>query len=109
MTRGSPGNSFRDLSRLAALILGLATFVWGLLSGTDLVQAVFKAVVVYLVVSILVLIVNQLLGKLTMMTLEEEIKAKVELEAAQERNQRKKPAEAPATETVKDLRAEEGE
>jgi len=63
---------YRDLSRLAASILGLAAFTWSAISGAGMIDAVFKGLVVYLVASILAMMVNRALGRMTELALEEE-------------------------------------
>ncbi|NQT33678.1 hypothetical protein HQ587_00700 [bacterium] len=57
-----------DLTRQAALILALGIFAWSALMGTELIDAVFRAVVVYMVVSIIAIVTRRLLSRMAEMS-----------------------------------------
>lgn len=61
-----------DLTRQAALILALGIFAWSALMGTELIDAVFRAVVVYMVVSIIVIVIRRLLSRMAEMSIKTE-------------------------------------
>ena len=67
-----------DLSRQAALILALGIFAWSALMGTELIDAVFRAVVVYMVVSIIVIVIRRLLSRMAEMSVKIEDEAEGE-------------------------------
>ncbi len=58
-----------DLTRQAALILALGIFAWSALMGTELIDAIFRAVVVYMVVSIIVIVIRRLLSRMAEMSI----------------------------------------
>jgi len=64
MMAGYVNAGYRELSRQAALIIGLATFTWCTITGTELLDALFRALVVYLVLSTITSIVSKMLRKM---------------------------------------------
>ncbi|MCF7810707.1 hypothetical protein K9N50_06930 [bacterium] len=62
---GYENTGYKELSRQAALILGLAVFTWCTIKGMEFIDALFKALVVYLVLSTITSVLSRLLRKMT--------------------------------------------
>ncbi len=99
---------YRDLSRLAASILGLAAFTWSAISGMGMIDAVFKGLVVYMVASILALLVNRVLVRMTELTLEEE-SAREETEEEEEVEQIAEDIDTTLSESISEPTVGEGD
>jgi len=65
MTPEARHGGYSGLSRLVVIIVALATLIWCSLLGMNLLDAGFRAAVVYLMLSIASLVIKSLLLKLT--------------------------------------------